>query len=277
MNQRDELAGALGEEISPDEQVKTPPPPEDTGEEEESVGSREESGKSDINLESFTLQDLLKHPKLSGELKSWADTEAARQLKGKTDEIRRSIRPEVRAEIESQVADETLRKYFANMDEDELGRTLAENKDLAAEYGRLQQEERQKQSQPDMMAAMVHGYAIQIATWDRMRNESELPDAVKAELDPDRFDLASKGEAGLVEWGQAIQQALIVNEVEKRVNSITDDKWEAFLQERQAKEDEGRVGRPVMSKGTRQAPVPDLMENSSYDLLEHALRNGKKG
>ena len=270
-----DLAKALGEEISPTQVTPTPTPKEEAPPKVEDEEHLDE-GKSDINLGELKLEDLLKHPKLSTELKSWADKEAANQLRGKTDSIRSQLKPEVRAEVERQVADETLRKYFAGLNEEALGEVLASNKELAGEYGRLAQEERQQQSQPDMMAAMVHGYAIQMAQWDRLLQASGLEDAKKAELAPENY--VDKGEAGLVEWGQAIQEAIIAHEVEKSLNSVLEERWQAYLQEQQAEQDANRVGRPVMAKGTRTGPLPDLMENTSSDLLTEALSrtNGRK-
>lgn len=264
-----ELAQYLGEPIAPPQD--TDPPLTKVDGDKVLV-----EGQSDP-LESLSLADLQKHPKLGAELKSWADTEAAKQLRGKTQTLRSQLASEVRAEVEQQVRDEVASQYFSGMSQEELGEALASDKDLAVEYSRLQARPPEVKPPTDIShAAMVYGYAAQIKSVHTYLEASDLESDKKAELQPEKYIDPAKGMSSLEDWTQAVYKAVIESEVRKQVAEALTEKWEAYRQERLVEGDLGLPrGSANLNNGRRASPLPDLMESSSSDLLYQALNRSK--
>lgn len=224
------------------------------------------SGNTDP-LAGLELDDLLKHPELGSKLNSWKDKAASREAQTAVDRAR----PSIEAQAAQRKQDELMTNYFSNLEQEELARILASDTDIAAEYGRLQEQAKHAPN-PDenSTTALYHAYTLQVAQVNRTLNESGLSAEIKAGLDPNKF--THLGPEGIVEWSKAVNQAIIQEEVAKTLKAEFDSKWEAEKQDRLAKEEEESGGtRGKLVPPSRNGGPPDLLGTDNSTLFHSAL------
>lgn len=256
---------ASGEQESPNpnpqgEQPNTEPQEEPKGDET----NPPQGEPSTDPLENLSIEDLLKHPKLASKVNSYADRVANNRIQA---EVQAKL-----AEQEDTIRDELLDKYFSSLDETELGTVLAQDKNLAKEYGRLQ-EKAQPQGQfmtADQIAhqAQIEASRITIRTNTSLIVDSDLPDDIKQTLNPQNY--VSQGMAGLTTWTQDIYKALAKHEASKSAKDMASEELEAERNRQRAEKDEALPG-ASMTKGRVMTTLPDLFSTSSAQLLEDAF------
>lgn len=265
-----EILGPL-DPISDEDEDPNPNPqgePQDKGESQESKeGEASPSGEEKPNvdpLENITIDDLLKHPKLSSALNSFADRVANNRIQA---EVSSKL-----TEQEEAIRDELLERYFGNLEESELGQVLAQDKNLAAEYGRLQQKQAPQgklMTQEDLAnAAQVEAARIQLRTNVKLITESDLSDDIKQTLHPNNY--VTRGQQGLVDWTADIHKAIAKHEGTKNTKESVEEELEAERNRRAAERDESLPG-ASMAKGRVIKTMPDLFSKSSQELLEDAF------
>ncbi len=202
-------------------------------------------------LSTLTLNDLLKHPTLGPQVHSWADRGAVAQV--------RSAKQQALAEARADAEIEALSRRFDTMSPEELGQALTDPKTAEAYANLIQRNTKLKEgaSQEEInRAGQVYGYAVQVATYMEVLEESGLTADVKASLSPDNF--THLGPKGITEWGKAIHKALVEHESSKGVDALLEARWEAYKEERLAELDGGRVPADV-SNGRPSGPVTGEM------------------
>ena len=248
--------------------------PEEKSEEETTDAGTEETdnsdGEKDSTVESESVEAILAKPEFAKEIQSRADKAAAAQLQGKTDALRR----DVRAEVEQQVHDEQLTKYFSGLSQEELSEAIASDKNLAADYARLQlQSQSPDNSEEVSRAARVYSYSLQVSSLSKLMDDTELSAEVRATLDPKSFLDSAAADGGMAAWSTAVQDAVLTAKSDKSVEKEMEKKWEAYKQDHLA---ENELDRPTLKKGSKSNPVPELLEGSSSDLLEDAIKSPSK-
>ena len=205
------------------------------------------------------LKGLLANPILGPMLNQWADTAAKHQVEAAA----KGAKDTVKAEAE-QAQIEKEDKFFGELSKEDLAKELADSetgKDAAAAYGRYQL----RQQQPKGPSSEETNFNIQVAatrslvvTYQEMVDGSDLPDEVKAELQPEKF--THLGKDALVAWGKAIYEAHVKHGVDQAVESA--------VEERLAKLDKERPG---SGGGRPPGAMPDLMTTPSEVGLTQAL------
>src|SRR3990167_5437256 len=155
-------------------------------------------------LAALTLGDLLKHPTLGPQVHSWADRGAIAQV--------RSAKQQALAEAKADSGIEALTQRFESMSPEELGQALTDPKTAEAYANLIQRNVKAKEgaSQEEInRAGQVYGYAVQVATYMEVLEESGLSAEQKTALSPDNF--TNLGPKGITEWGKAIHKALVVH------------------------------------------------------------------
>lgn len=212
----------------------------------------------------LTLEELRAHPTLGPQLQSYAQSEAASQLKGKTESIRKELQKEAAS------------KQFAQLSKEELGELLANDDEAAAMYAELKASPPPNPNQPaDSAAQTVSYFTSAIRTHSSKVDASDLPAETKAELAPEKnlnaADHPGKtAEQILAAWQLKIDNAL----TDHRVKSATKGLSESLDLDRQAREDEAKAGGggALMSNGTHAAPLPDLIKTPGTSLLADAFQ-----
>lgn len=207
-------------------------------------------------LADVTLDALIKHPKLGSELKSWADTQAARQAKGREAVIARQVEERIRPQVEQQVRDKQLSEYVKRLPREELAQRLADDTDFAADYARVTADEHRA---PDVtFEATKRAYEFQLSSYLNMLDKSDLPDGTKAQLAPENFDFPNRGDEGFTAWQTAISEAIIDHKAGVR--------GEANRQSSLAKEDEGKGGAVgvIVAPATR---APGALTRAVWDKM----------
>jgi len=215
-------------------------------------------------LENLSIEDLLKHPKLASKVNSYADRVANNRIQA---EVQSKL-----AEQEVSIRDDLLDKYFSSLDETELGQVLAKDKNLAKEYGRLQ-EKAEPQGQfmtADQISqqAQIEASRLTIRTNTSLIVDSDLPDDIKQTLNPQNY--VSQGMAGLTTWTQDIYKALAKHEASKSAKDMFREELEAERNRQRAEKDEALPG-ASMTKGRVMQTLTDLFSTSSAQLLEDAF------
>ena len=216
------------------------------------------------------LAQLLAHPTLGPELQSWKDKDAARKVAEATSRLRSQVEVELRPQIQAETEQASRRDYLTSLSPQELAQVLTSDKEMAAEYGKMQLELEQNTSDPAQVtqAATVMAIGTQIRAIQKTIADSDLPDALKTTLDPKNF-ATGKGTEDLVTWSNAVYRALVDHEKEKELGTELETRWEAYKTE---KEVELSPQRPNPNlPGQRANPLPDLLETDSRVLLEMAL------
>lgn len=257
-----------GQDQKGDEQVT----PTTTGEE-----SRSEPGTTDSRLddspptkesllEALTMDDLKAHPKLKTLLQSEVDSAAAKQLQGKTAQITRDVEAKVRQQVELEIAS----RHFASLTPQELADELATDPAAAKMYGTVS-------SMPpppdqDHLNAVVQTYTKILRNYQTQVTNSDLPEDIKAGLNPDLHLMGAGDPDDLISaWAEKVNQAIIDHKVSKYVAENSVKRTAAQELEQQAERDEGDSGGPLITQGTRTAPLPDLMSTPSTVLLADAF------
>lgn len=254
-----EAATAAGDGDSKD--AKPTPPASQPGVTAPGSGGVDPS-KPDDPLSQVELSALLQHKDLGPRLQQWADQGAAAQVRSALE------RERARSQEAASTAEEAaLRDYFSGLSQEELGRVLASDPDLAASYARLQQSGKATTS-ADPAEVMAAAKTIAFGTIIHDTNTRATDAGVKMEGDLDPQAFVRFGDEGLNMWVGKVNEAIIRSQVEKEVNASIETRYAAYLEEEAAKGN-SRI-RPTVNG--RNAPIePDLMETPSRSLLEYAL------
>ena len=247
-------------------------------EEQKSIGQSEEQEGEEVEadgevkadpLRGLTLRELLEHPELGPTLQEWADGAAVAQVRAALERERPSIAASEQQKARERAEDE----HFAALDEDDLRDELARNPKAAAAYARYQarKEASELSSESVEQAAQTYAYAAQIKTYNQLLEESGLPADVKTALDPKNFTYL--GTEGIVAWGKAIYDALVLHGAQAQSTKLLEDRWETYKQEQLAELDGER---PLAMGGRKTVSVPDLMGTDTGVLFEHALSQKEK-
>lgn len=274
------LARELGAE--PAEPPKTPPPSETPpkGEEtpkqpdategaqppagEKKDGKEEPKGETPPDpLEGLDLKDILAHPVLGPKFNQWADTAAKHQVEAAT----QGAKDTVKAEEERSLI-EKEDKYFSTITPEQLKIDLNDEETgakAAAAYGRFQLRKEQAANAPKAPTPEETDFNVKVAatrslvaTYREMVDGSDLPDEVKAKLQPENYK--QYGAEALPRWGKDIYEAL--------VQLKHDTEWESVKETRLAELDKDRPG---SGGGRPPGAMPDLMETPSEVGLEQAI------
>ncbi|KKL96315.1 hypothetical protein LCGC14_1845710, partial [marine sediment metagenome] len=154
-----------------------------------------------------------------------------------------------------------------------LTEALAKDPKAAIAYSRYKQRQEEPDLDPERVteASKLYGYAIQLATYDKMLEGSALSDKQKSELKAENF--TGQGPDGIIAWGSAIYAALIDHEAQVKADVLLEERWEPFKQEHLAEIDGDR---PPMGR-TRQADnLPDLIGTDTGALYEDAFSPDRK-
>lgn len=275
MNDRTDLARALGSEDEILGETPEPTPADLNPGEGAGPGADPDKSPAPGPLDGLTFDQIRADPVLGKELQSQIDKTVAAQLRGKTAQVRTELLPQLRQQVE----DEILTKYFGDMDDESKAQVLAADPKLAATYGRLQLQQQSAPSTQDDLErqATVHGLARHIHSVHARLINSDLPDSVKASLDPNVFLADKSGEQAVEDWTAAIDQAVVTDMLTKSQKDLMSTEFEAFKEERLAQEDSSRPN-ALLQPGTRVSPLPDLMTTDSSMLLEQAFasNSGRK-
>ncbi len=256
---------------------KVEPPASKEGKgDEKPDGEPPEEGDEDPLAEAFkglkpheVIHKLLEDGTVGPILQGWSDRAGDAQSATAVEQERGGIAEEAKSQAENKHWDE----HFGSMSEEEIGEELAKDSKAAIAYSRYQQrQEAPPELDPERIAetSKLYGYAIQLATYDKMVKESELSDEVKANLKAENF--TNQGPDGIIAWGGAIYGALIEQAAEVRANELLEEKWETFQQERLAETDGER---PPMGRGRTADNLPDLLKTDTGKLFEHAFTQKK--
>ena len=275
-----ELAAAFGAKAgTPQDQTQT------QDQKDESLGSSQESGSSTEGtsdsstasspsreeiIAGLTLDELRTHPTLGPQIQSYAQSEGAAQLKGKTESIRRELQREL------------AQKQFAAMDKEELGQLLANDDEAAKLYAEIQSAPpptTTTTSTGDPIASTVSFFTQAIRTTSSKLASSDLSAEDKAALDPNKHLQAAdhpgkSAEEILAAWQLKVDNAI----TDARVKSATASLTESLNLDNQAKGDESN-SKPgaSMSNGIRTTPLPDLITTPGSTLLADAFaRQGSR-
>lgn len=259
--ERDALASAL---MGGDDDFFKDSPPEGATKE---VSTETPPEDSPDPFKEVKLEDLLKHPTLGKEIQSHMDKSAAAQFKSQQARLEQQITQQVSAQKE----EELLEKYFGTLTREELGQRLAEDPELAARYSELQRKPEADREAEIEKAATYKFYLREIQHWSGILKESGLDNDAMSKLSPENY----AQDANLEGWISDIQKAIIEQAVSKAQKEALETQFEAFKQERLAEEESTSPG-ALLRVGSRTSPVPDLMDNDSYSLLEDALQNPKR-
>ena len=250
--------------------------PAATAEGAQALASREGEGADGTGtgaegIKPQSVEDLLKDPALAPQLQSWADKAAANQVRSALERERDQARQQGVVEGQAQLREQQEDRYFSSLSQEELGRELAEDPELATRYANYQQRKATASLDADGTArtAQVLGMATVIQSVQRTIAESGLSDADKAALAGEKF--TQYGDQALIKWQQAVSAALVKHEVDKTVTGALKEQQEADGEEDKARQDALRPGALAMAGGTAK-PMPDLMKNSSRSLFEDAFR-----
>lgn len=223
-------------------------------------GNQGLTGDGDDPLAALKPEDLLKHPVLGPQLQSWADKAAQAQIQSYASRNQAQLansRDQIRAEVE----EESYVNWLQSLSPEERATEFAENPEGAAIWGKWAQKNngaRTVSPEEIQASAQVYAYAVTIQTTRALMDSSDLPDAKKAELDPQKY--VPEGPAGLVKWQTAVHQALIDHAASKAPT--------APAQKPQTQQKPG-----LMGKGTNARPTPQVVETKTQDLFEFAFRN----
>ncbi|KKL98997.1 hypothetical protein LCGC14_1818850, partial [marine sediment metagenome] len=208
---------------------------------EKSDGEPPEEGDEDPLAKAFeglkpheVVHKLLEDGTIGPILQGWSDRAGDAQSASAVEQERGGIADEARGQAEDNHWDE----HFGSMSEEEIGEELAKDSKAAIAYSRYQQ---RQQAPPELDPTRVaetsklYGYAIQLATYDKMVKESELSDKVKANLKAENF--TNQGPDGIISYGGAIYAALIEEAAEVKANELLEERWETYQQEHLAETD----------------------------------------
>lgn len=249
------------------EEPKDKPKVEDKKDEQEPP---EDKPPEEDPLKGLKLRALLDHPELGPQLQEWADTGAVAQVRSALERQR----PQIAADAKQQAEDRHWDEHFKEMSPEAVHEEIARDPKAAAAYAQYQVRQQSSQAMsPEAVkeASQLHAYGIQVATYNQLLEESDLPKEVKEKLGAGNFTEmggAPTGIQGIVAWGNAIYGALIDAEAAKLVEAKLEERWEAYRQEHLAEIDGDR---PPMSRGRKASLLPDLMDTPSEVLMEKAL------
>lgn len=197
----------------------------ETAGQQEAPGEQGQSGdRVDPNdpLSGLSVEDILKHPKLGRELRSYADRGAAKQIT---------------SAIERMKAANRLAEYDSMTDEQR--RTALQDPELAAEYSKLQGDRQAALDEEEAsrigVSAQVYGAAVLVRTISSQIEKAGLPADVKARLDPENYK--DYGLAGLDKWQEDVLEAIAEDRANKRGRSESELEREARRQEALADND----------------------------------------
>ncbi len=215
----------------------------------------------------LTLDELRAHPTLGGQLQSYAQSEAANQLRGKTESIRRQVQLEV------------AQREFSKLSKEDLGELLANDDEAAVMYAELRQAPPPPpttQQVADPAAEAVRFFTTGITTTKAMITGSDLSEPDKLALAPERHLMAADHPGKTAEEIYAAWQLKVTNAItDHRIKSATAGLSASVDLERQAREDESKPGGALMSAGTNTTPKPDFDSNSGRSLLASAMSQSR--
>ena len=215
-----------------------------------------EEGEADP-VAKLTMTELLNHPKLGPAIQSWADTSGNARLE--------ATKREVRAELEQELEFSKLESEFKDMTREDWAELVSEDPSAVERYGQYKSILKMREgSQSDAkIAESAETFAMmaQIKTYQELLKGAGLPDDKLALLDPAHFTLrqdgSPAGRQGIINWGTAIYSALVEAEVERRL--------ETRSQEHLAELD---------AKGTRKSPVlANGQTRGAIRLSKEVLKN----
>lgn len=212
------------------------------------------------------VDELLKLPQFAPALNSYADRVANSRLE--------SERGSIRAQTQAQIEDEVVDQYFSNLERDpaKLAEELAKDQSLPVQYAQYKQRQSEA-NQPDHTAAILtEAYMLQVRAVSQKMAAANFPPEVLETLHPDKF--RHLGAEGITAWSNAVDDAIITKRVSEGITKELGTKWESFREEQLAKESETIPGATV-SRGSRNAPLPDLEKTNSQFLLEDAFSKVK--
>jgi len=253
---------APGEQAKPKLEVKKEEVPED-----KAAGDAEGAKVEADPLAILDIDTVIKHPVHGPALQSRIDTAAAARARVIVDDLR----PKIEEDIRQQLVSQNIRQHFESLSKDELAQELADDPQAAVAYAQVM-EEKLREPKDAVEDAVTRVRADQITSNLAILQESGLPDLAKTNpevakvmtsLDPNKY--VHLGPPGIVEWGKAIQKAII----DHRVRKDYEAKLEADRQVSLADQDPDRP--PDLSPGRGVAPTPDLMKTDTTVGLEHAF------
>lgn len=215
-----------------------------------------DKSKEDV-LANLTLAELQAHPTLGPALKSFADKEAARQLKGATTHIRNQVREEVTMEF--------TKRHFDSLSKQDLVEELASDPKAAEAYGKVMSAPPPTpEPTPDQQGIIAY-YTGVIQKYSSKLAEAGLPADVALKLDPKTY-LQTEGDSEelLSNWTTAIDDAILTKKVADRTGSLTSEEAKSRELEKQAIEDEAKPkGSPAIQNGRQVSPIPAVDGTSS--------------
>lgn len=266
------LAALLAEEagtlLEPDAEPKPDDkPPGDAAGAKPPEG--EEGGETPPDpLAKLEVNDLLKDTRLAPMLQQWAGQGVANAVKTGIEQAT----PAIEERIKNQYATDYWRNHFNGMSETEVAEEVASDKEAAAAWGALAQQDAQPAPSEEDFRREVTVTATRglVQTYLQLMKGSGLPEAKLAELDPKNF--TQYGDKAVSTWGSAIFEARLEAGIQKGI----DDKWETEKETRSAEHDSAR---PPLSGGRKPTTAFDVMGNPDLNL-EAALAksdNERKG
>jgi len=221
-------------------------------------------------LSGLTLEELRAHPALGPAIKSYADQEAAAQLRGKTNQLRQ--------ELTQEITIETARKHFDSLSKEDLAEELASVEGAPELYARVKAtppppppgQPVVTNTQGDSVDAAVSFFAQGIRTYQAKIAASGLSPEEQAKLDPTTHLAPVAGKSGeeiFAAWQLLVDDTIMNNRIGKATKPIV----ESQELEAQARADENRPGGALMENGTTTSPLPDLINTRSEVLLADAF------
>lgn len=249
------------------EESKQEKSPTDVGDPD---SSRKDSGTDDSSrtipskeevLGSLTLEELRTHPTLGPQIKSFADQEAARQLRGKTNQIREEER--------ERLITESARTHFDSLSKEELAEELAADPEAAELYGKIRAMP-PPTSDPEA-AATIQYYTRTIKSYASKITAAGLPKEIADTLAPENF-LTQGGDSDevLEKWTSAVDEAVMKHRIAAEVSKLSREDPKSKELEKEAEEDSGKK-EALLVNGKNTPALPDLTKTPGTTLLEDAF------
>lgn len=213
-------------------------------------------------LESLTLADLLKHPKLAAELNSWND----RTTNARLDSERPSLRQQLKTEVEAEVEADDYINYLQSLPDDERGRLLASDSKASLAWAEHIRAVAEPDTSAAQFAAQVYAAASLVRSVRQMIDQSGLPDDAKSAL-ADNKDFVNQGMAGLEAWMGKVLGELNNASLEAKFAAEIETRWASERENAAARQSRSNPRPGVVAPGSAQPPRPDVYEADSSAFL----------
>ncbi|KKL51544.1 hypothetical protein LCGC14_2294440, partial [marine sediment metagenome] len=229
-------------------------------------GGEQEDPLKDLATNKDALRVLLEHPDLGPLLNRWNDRSAVAQV---TAALERET-PTIEANAKQSEAERAEDAHFSEMTQEQIAEEIAGDKGAATAYARYQQRQEAgtlPNAEAVAQASEVYSHVTRVASIRGLLEGSELTDEVKETLKPGNFTHL-KAE-GIRVWEKAVLQAIVDHESTGKAQTLLEEKWEGFKEERLAELDGDQPA--LISGGRSKGAMPNLMETDSTVQLEQGL------